>query len=1069
MQKYESIDFLKNFQIKEEQKPLEASFKDRIRQEFLQGSAIALTQYEAAVKIIEDSGRWEPHEALGHQVNRFWLRHKPHSFGEIATLILEDGRIWQAKPQNPRIDWSKTRKQLKKLGWHGDEMKGIAQYPQAVRYQKYEFPKGRGSSPYLPPVPLKIRQLISDRYSCTVPAEGSFWDWVASRPDLPITFTEGGKKALSLLSQGYLAISLIGVNGGYRSRDALGNKITPHLISGLERFCQEGRPILLAFDQDTKASTRRQVTGALLRFGSLLSQRGCQVRIAQWKGSQGKGVDDLIAGAGAEAWKQVEQQAFTLEEFHLWLALEGRLGGITPDLRVNIADLAAVSPESIPQTGIIAIGSAKGTSKTKLIGSLTLSVGETKALLLGHRIALVRNLCGRLGIDYRGDLDKAQGRYISGSGYALRMGGVVDGTLLAVNPSDFAGCDLILDEVVQVLRHLLTSSTCNKDGKRPVLLARFAELVRVARRVILADADLDKATIDYVQALRGDGKRPWLLVNDAKLQPWPVEFIEAPDASIIIAKLLEAIAAGQRVFVATDSKAGSKWLEDLISRSEKVGGRCLILNSETSGGEIERAVIEQPEEVRNFSVVIATPSLGTGWSEESNHFDAVFGLFWGVSSTDVDMAQALARVRQPVARVVWCAKKGRNFSRIGRDTNPLTLKKLLADKTNATAQLSAASLGALGETLNGVDYNSPHVNLWSQIEASRNRSMWSLRSALKVRLIHEGHQLTILQHKSDEAAKKLLKAARDAIAIREADAIANAPDLTAAEAHALQNCEKLPPDERLALEKWRLAQFYCLPSSEITPDLVIEDKNGRRRSQLAALEQFLTPELAAEADSKAIERQAQWGEGLMPWDVPHAELRRRTRELLGLGDFLQSDLSWTSENMAGFKQKVLAMAPQVKAALNCTVRPEMSSAQILGILLNQLGLKTKGQQYREAGRRIRRYQLDQQALNSAIAVLKRRAQTRQESTPRPVTHPPVIDNYQGVSDRLEAPEMKESPRTLPNPPSLEQGAVVWCAKIGIEAAIASINWGNATIVTTDGRRFIASLNRTGGDRMTLPD
>ncbi|NJM48828.1 MAG: hypothetical protein HC860_23860 [Alkalinema sp. RU_4_3] len=42
----------------------------------------------------------------------------------------------------------------------------------------------------------------------------------------------------------------------------------------------------------------------------------------------------------------------------------------------------------------------------------------------------------------------------------------------------------MIDEVVQVLRHLLTSSTCRKDGKLPALLTRLRQLVQIARRVI---------------------------------------------------------------------------------------------------------------------------------------------------------------------------------------------------------------------------------------------------------------------------------------------------------------------------------------------------------------------------------------------------------------------------------------------------------------------------------------------------------------------------------------------------------------------------------------------------------
>jgi hypothetical protein len=53
-----------------------------------------------------------------------------------------------------------------------------------------------------------------------------FWQWVIEHPEIPITITEGAKKAGALLSAGYCAIALPGVNGGVRvPKDGLGNKI----------------------------------------------------------------------------------------------------------------------------------------------------------------------------------------------------------------------------------------------------------------------------------------------------------------------------------------------------------------------------------------------------------------------------------------------------------------------------------------------------------------------------------------------------------------------------------------------------------------------------------------------------------------------------------------------------------------------------------------------------------------------------------------------------------------------------------------------------------------------------
>jgi hypothetical protein len=857
----------------------------------------------------------------------------------------------------------------------------------------------------------RMRSALGDTrrlLSAVKDTDNGFWAWWLSHPQAPVVITEGAKKAGCGLSYGCPAIAVVGVNAGYRVKDALGNSIPPELVEDILAIVGPGRPVLLAFDRDTKARAQRRVIGALLRFGGLLRSAGCIVRVVEWSADQGKGLDDLVAHYGAAALHHAIDQALTLDEWRLKLALDNPLGNLIPSMRVNTRKLEDLDTEAIPTEGIAAFKSAKGTGKTNLMAEL---VDSGLELALGHRIALMRNLCQRLGINYRGDLDRLNGEYVDADGYTLRVGGVVDGTLLAVDPSKFAGCNLILDEFVQVMRHLLTSSTCNKDGARPVLLDRFAQLVKSARRIIVADADLAKPYLDYLAALRGDNAPIWLLVNDARVEPCPITFIESPDASAITARVLADVAAGERPLIVTDSKAGSKRLDWLISEIETTGmGRCLLLNSDTSGGEDERLVITDPNKtITAYQVVIATPSMATGVSIEVPHFDKVYGIFWGASSTDADMSQALARVRQPIPRVVWCAKYGRNFSKVGRDTNPLRLKKLLQDKANATAQMTAASLGALASNITDYDWLNPHVDLWSRIEADRNRSMLSLRSALKVRLIHEGHHLTVERLDSDQAAKQQMAAVRLQIKESEARATAGAANLTATQAKALETAEHLDNDERLALRKWHLADFHAIPLDQVTAEMVLLDNDGRYRGQLLELEAFLHPETASAAVVRSVERQAQHHRGICPWDISTSELRRQVRVRLGLDQWLHKSDEWMTDDdaLTQFDAHVRAMAPQVKAALNVTIKPDMSPQQILGQLLDQMGLATVSRQVRDGKQRTRVYKIDQDAKATALAILARRAERRKANENQhsePVAPPPITEQSLRGCDTPEPPK-----------------------------------------------------------------
>ncbi|HEY9664357.1 MAG TPA: DUF3854 domain-containing protein, partial [Allocoleopsis sp.] len=179
-------------------------FSSAIEQEFIHGSAIDPLLFAASVQVVPDViyGNGEVletpiHDALNWKYTRFWVNKR--SIALVAALLLnEDGSCWQSKLSQPRVD-----------------KKGKA--------FKYETPVGNGSRAFLPHIPPAIRQRIADRYRVEVPLDGSFWNWLYYHPELPIVWTEGGKKALSLLSLGYIAIALYGVNGGY-TKDALGDR-----------------------------------------------------------------------------------------------------------------------------------------------------------------------------------------------------------------------------------------------------------------------------------------------------------------------------------------------------------------------------------------------------------------------------------------------------------------------------------------------------------------------------------------------------------------------------------------------------------------------------------------------------------------------------------------------------------------------------------------------------------------------------------------------------------------------------------------------------------------------------
>ena len=935
------------------------NFKAKIEAEFVQGSAIAPELFAAAVDFVEDTGRWEPHAAIGWEISRFWETRRPHSFGEIAMFTQEDGDYWQGKPQNPRTD---------KDG----------------KVCKYEAVKGGGNRPYLPPVPRSVRRLIAKRHGCEVPPPDTrFWVWLTQHPEIPIVITEGAKKALALLSLGYVAIALYGVNAGYRKLPGDQRALLPELLP----YVTNQRRITLTFDQDEKPKTRRRVNVALWRFGSLLSAAGAAVNVATWNGCNGqcKGVDDLIANQGPDAWHQAHGEALAL---HHWQIQQRLLSNLSYPAAIvtNHRDLSTIKFEDLPESGIIAIAAPKGTGKTKLTAQLT--QGSDAVLSATHRIALGRNLTERLGLNWRSDLDKApDGRFITGAGYTLRVGFCVD-ALLSINPEHFQGCDLVIDEVVQVARHLLTSSTCAKDGRRPVLLAKFRELLQVARRVIVADADLDQATLDYLCELRGDGKRAFLIRNDYQPDPYPVRFIESGDRAAITGDLLthcQRLERGRVILAMTDSKGSSKTIGRTLEQ-QCPGLRVLVINSETSGGEIEREFIQTPDAVlsrNDFDVVICSPSVATGVSIEAQGIiEAVYGIFTGVSSTDADMAQALARVRENVPRVVWCAQRGSNYANVSRSTNKLTLKTDLQERSTVAAMLIRSGLREdFTGTIEHYDWQAdPHVNLYCHISAAQNYAMQNLRDALLVRLRHEGNTIKLENREGDTLYREMLTQARQELRQLDAEALLSAERLNAIEIKALEQKETLTPEERLAIARYHFCEFYCITPDELTLDDVLNDKDGRQRGELLNLEAQLYGEVAADRTARSLEKQAKWNQGVCPWDISGAVLRQRLRNVIGLEQFFDPNREWTATDLEPIAQHIREKSQQIKAVLNFTVSDKLSDVQVVHQLLSQLGIKIAWRWQGDSRKnRIRVYRLDLERWEFMTAVLTRREERRNKA------------------------------------------------------------------------------------------
>jgi len=131
-----------------------------------------------------------------------------------------------------------------------------------------------------------------------------FWLWVKANTEIPVIYTEGCKKAAALLSCGYVAIGLAGVEMGM---------IDGRPIAASDYLIEKGREFVFAFDADIVA--KKEVREALGRQVTPMMRVGCKVSVAQWDLNRGKGIDDLLVAHGRSSVDDVIKNAISFKKW----------------------------------------------------------------------------------------------------------------------------------------------------------------------------------------------------------------------------------------------------------------------------------------------------------------------------------------------------------------------------------------------------------------------------------------------------------------------------------------------------------------------------------------------------------------------------------------------------------------------------------------------------------------------------------------------------------------------------------------------------------------------------------
>jgi hypothetical protein len=874
--------------------------------------------------------------------------------------------------------------------------------------QKYESPLKPASNrvSYFR-VDLQTWELVARRYNVPMPediiitAAGEavgFWSWVVNHPKIPIVFCEGEKKALCLLSLGFVAIGLPGIWGG-RVGQAFLEKLHPDLMP----IAQKKRKFIILFDYESRTKVKWEIFKATRRTGQCIINTGCLCEVALLPGSE-KGVDDFVVAQGAKANQALTaliDDALSLKEYQhsFFIPIRG-LRKYKPNVRVNVPKLGHAI-KKLPDSGLVCLLSDMSTGKTWLGEKYRSDHPEERFLNNGHRVNLLKNLAKRLKTQMysainSGDLGRAQALSIT-----------IDSLHKLANNLQAYGC-LFIDEAAQYLAHLLRSKTCKKF--RAEILETLEYLVRNSKLVVLADAHLDDTTIDFFRAMRPETEQPFIIQNDWKSGGREVHWYEGDNSSALVGAVHGALLEGKKIIVVSDSKrfvkklerslhetfnSVSSTLEDFLIDEEPNPDqetqqlKVWALTSENSGSEENVPLIEDiTNSVKLFDVLITSPTLGTGvdicGGQGEYHFDAIFGAFHAVSQPATDCAQQLWRYRPNVPMHVWAAPRP-PFGY--KECNPRRIKEQILSNNEMTAFLIRIDR----ETGKRGAEKDWALDAYCEIEARRNRSINNLRQDLRSLLEEMANTIIPMGDKADAKAKDRMKAAGKAIDEEHCLAVNNAKDIDKRIFESRQRQDYLSPDEFLECEKYRIRDTY---GKEVTPELVETDDGGKCIRKVANLEallampgqtitdekgrEYLTPpQIVVEADQNDRENlpiSTDWRNQSTAWLM---------RQRLGLRELLSelvNGLEYTDDTplVRTVAERARNKASLVKAFLGRTISPDASNCKIVGELLQQLGLSTES---RRLGSRIDRqyhYRLKAEEVNFAMEVIEYRQRKRDE-------------------------------------------------------------------------------------------
>lgn len=820
------------------------------------------------------------------------------------------------------------------------------------RPRKYEHPLKVATRLFWLAVPAVVAERVAERFELALPPEvaadadgsaGAFWRWWRQERRLPLLITEGAKKAAALLSIGVPAIAGPGIWNA-----SAGGVLHPDLAA----LPLAGRACWVLFDCPDPEREDPAEPRAAMRLGRLLQAAGADdVKVGMVPGTYGKGADDHLAAGGS--W---EALAEALAPPRLLPALP-RLR--RPDVVAPAGSYVGRAVTIPRDQRVVAFCAAMGAGKTEALAEYLepLQAAGVRVVLITHRRSLGEALAKRLGLPWADEA--APGCDLRQTGIALCIDSLCVTSRLRVNAAEWRDCIVVIDEATAVLAHAVMATGTAIARRRVPVLQTLADLLAGARQVLIADAQLDNATLGTIEAAAGD--RALLIGSDHRPAAGRELFIHDKRAGWYDA-LQEVLQRRGRVWISTtaaelDTPNSAQNLAVLVRRNWP-DCRVLVVDRDTVADAADDAhrLASDPDGIAgSYDVVIATPAIAAGLSVTlKDHFSAVFVAAGGTTDPGA-VAQAAGRVRDGCPRHLYAPPRSPGKAlRVGCGSIcPDRLMLHLQQHHHVVVgQLAAAGMNVTAGT------TGPWLSFWAQLAAQQNRARLTFRDTVVGLLTREGYAAQLAAKKPDAICPKMLqelaKAERDAAR----DRVIAAKLLTDQEAQQLENRRgRLTPAERAQLQRWRIDRAWGLGGAAPSHALIEAHDDGAHRRVVfrwAVSDPTAAPLIAAH-DRQQARQQAPDGRTWAP-DLTRDTLGTKVAvaQALGLGGWLQRS-EWFGPddpallelvNMASKSPPTFVQTLGTSVAPALGLKPGKRETTVLRQLLALIGARLKARRVR---------------------------------------------------------------------------------------------------------------------------